>query len=232
MPATLKTMQYTSDEAYTRLISHNMTVPQRIKATGDLIDEDNTPNGVISGWDYANEKFDMKVPERILVVGQDQHIGTKAPPREIQLDNAVLPTDPGMIRVSTPPRVITLDQHYFPSADDFPHGAPHSPPRYNRVVRSTSEGIKNVSSNLENLNESTMTESRLVLRDPTPPMVHGEGLSASEELMHLRRQIAKLNRRVMSIEAEQLQRQQKEKIAYAVSIAYLLFKVIAWLNRS
>ncbi|KAL4720179.1 hypothetical protein ACJJTC_009936 [Scirpophaga incertulas] len=63
-------MQFTSDEAYARLISHNMTVPQRIKATGDIVDEDSVPNG----WDYANEKFDMKVPERILVVGQDQHI--------------------------------------------------------------------------------------------------------------------------------------------------------------
>lgn len=69
-------------------------------------------------------------------------------------------------------------------------------------------------------------------RDPTPPMGNGEGLSVTEEMVHLRRQIVKLNRRVMSIEAEQLQRQQKEKIAYAMGIAYLLFKVIAWLNRS
>lgn len=63
-------------------------------------------------------------------------------------------------------------------------------------------------------------------------MGNGEGLSTSEELMHLRRQIVKMNRRVMAIEAEQVQRQQKEKIAYAIGIAYLLFKVIAWLNRS
>lgn len=30
---------------------------------------------MVGGWDYSNEKFDMKVPERILVVGQDQHLG-------------------------------------------------------------------------------------------------------------------------------------------------------------
>lgn len=47
----------------------------KLKATGDILDEDNAPNGLVKGWDYANEKFDMKVPERILVVGQDQHIG-------------------------------------------------------------------------------------------------------------------------------------------------------------
>lgn len=142
-------MQFTSDEAYARLISHNMTVPQRIKvfivsglksystvnaiaqasaivinvtcyylykcvpssthciveytytytlllpifntifsrelnlkpviiilqATGDIVDDDGAPNGYVTGWDYSNEKFDMKVPERILVVGQDQHLG-------------------------------------------------------------------------------------------------------------------------------------------------------------
>ncbi|KAI5635341.1 mitochondrial and peroxisomal fission factor mff domain-containing protein [Phthorimaea operculella] len=209
-----------------------MTVPQRIKATGDIGDDDNIPNGMVSSWDnYSNEKFDMKVPERILVIGQDQHVGTKAPPREIQLDNAVLPTDPGMIRVSTPPRVITLDQHYFPSADDFPHGMPNSPPRNVRSYRSQGDGARSTP-RPDHFNDSTMTESRLVLRDPTPPMGNGEGLSTGEELVHLRRQIVKLNRRVMSIEAEQLQRQQKEKIAYAFGIAYLLFKVIAWLNRS
>ncbi|XP_026485005.2 transport and Golgi organization protein 11 [Vanessa tameamea] len=225
-------MQYPSDESYTRLISHNMTVPQRIKATGDIGDEDSTPNGMVTGWDYANEKFDMKVPERILVVGQDQHIGTKATPREIQLDNAVLPNDPGMVRVSTPPRVITLDQHYFPSADDYPNDMPSSPPKNVRTIHAVGGRVQALTPLPDHFNESTMTESRLVLRDPTPPMGNGEGLSTSEELVHLRRQIVKLNRRVMSIEAEQLQRQQKEKIAYAISIAYLLFKVIAWLNRS
>ncbi|KPJ13674.1 Transport and Golgi organization protein 11 [Papilio machaon] len=225
-------MQFTTEEAYARLISHNMTVPQRIKATGDIVDDENTPNGLMGGWDYANEKFDMKVPERILVAGQDQHIGTKAPPREIQLDNAVLPTDPGMIRVNTPPRVITLDQHYFPSADDFPAEAGTSPPRQARTIRSQGDGARAATPRCDNFNDSINTESRLILRDPTPPMGNGEGLSISEELVHLRRQIVKLNRRVMSIEAEQLQRQQKEKIAYAIGIAYILFKMIAWLNRS
>ncbi|XP_068628755.1 transport and Golgi organization protein 11 [Battus philenor] len=221
-------MQFTSEETYARLISHNMTVPQRIKATGDIADDESTPNG----WDYASEKFDMKVPDRILVLGQDQHIGTKAPPREIQLDNAVLPIDPGKIRVNTPPRVITLDQHCFPSADDFHDDSGSSPPRQAYTTRSQGDGARATTPRTDNFNESTATESRLVLRDPTPPMGHGEGLSTAEELVHLRRQIVKLNRRVMSIEAEQLQRQQKEKIAYAIGIAYLLFKMIAWLNRS
>lgn len=77
----------------------------------------------------------------------------------------MLPTDPGMIRVSTPPRVITLDQHYFPSADDFPQGIPNnSPPRTVRTYRSQGDGARSTTPHPDNFNESTMTESRLVLR--------------------------------------------------------------------
>lgn len=45
--------------------------------------------------------------------------GTKSAPREIVLENSILPKENrGQTRVQTPPRVITLDQHYFPSASD------------------------------------------------------------------------------------------------------------------
>lgn len=45
--------------------------------------------------------------------------GTKSAPREIQLENSILPKDAGFVRVSTPPRVITLNDHYFPSASEL-----------------------------------------------------------------------------------------------------------------
>lgn len=44
--------------------------------------------------------------------------GTKSAPREIVLENSILPKDAGFVRVSTPPRVITLNDHYFPSASE------------------------------------------------------------------------------------------------------------------
>lgn len=46
--------------------------------------------------------------------------GTRSAPREIVLDNSILPPDPSHVRVSTPPRVITLSEHHFPSASDEP----------------------------------------------------------------------------------------------------------------
>lgn len=70
-------------------------------------------------------------------------------------------------------------------------------------------------------------------RESTPPIGHGtDSLTAAEEVQHLRRQMAKLNRRVMALELEYLSRLQKEKIMYGIGIAYFLLKAIFWLNRN
>lgn len=34
------------------------------------------------------------------------------------LENTILPKDPGFVRVATPPRVITLENNFFPNASD------------------------------------------------------------------------------------------------------------------
>lgn len=76
----------------------------------------------------------------------------------------MLPTDPGMIRVSTPPRVITLDQHYFPSADDFPTRIQNTPPRNITIIRSQGDGARSTTPRPDNFNESTMTDPHSLLR--------------------------------------------------------------------
>lgn len=67
-------------------------------------------------------------------------------------------------------------------------------------------------------------------REATPP--YGENATPIEEVTHLRRQVARLNRRVLSIEIENLQRQQREKVVYLLGLAYFCFKAIMWLNRN
>lgn len=47
----------------------------------------------------VHDKVNMMVPDRIVLVGQEQAIGTSAPPQEILIENKVLPQDPGYIRV-------------------------------------------------------------------------------------------------------------------------------------
>jgi hypothetical protein len=41
----------------------------------------------------------MTVPDRILVAGQEKHVGAKAPPRELQLERAVMPPESEVVRV-------------------------------------------------------------------------------------------------------------------------------------
>ncbi|XP_069676244.1 transport and Golgi organization protein 11 isoform X2 [Periplaneta americana] len=193
-------------------IHKKMRVPKRIKVDGE---SDDDQNNIESNWNMAlaNEKFDMRVPDRILVVGQERHVGTKGPPRELILENAVMAPDSEIVRVQTPPRVITLDEHYFPSADEF---YSHTEP---------------VEEEIPKPKPHFHVQQKIAVRESTPPIA-GEGVTPSEELVHLRRQMAKLNRRVMAIELDNLQRQQREKILYAIGLAYFFFKTVFWLARS
>lgn len=66
--------------AFTHDISEKMRVPKRIHATGEYFDDNEllaangNGGGITSAWNYSN-KLDMQVPDRIIVAGQDQHLG-------------------------------------------------------------------------------------------------------------------------------------------------------------
>lgn len=146
-------------------------------------------------------------------------VGTRAPPREIDFDNSLLPTEPFACdpRVATPPRQLTLDKYPFPLVDDFEEK------KEDRLPVATKPNVK------FNLNDST--ELSISRRESTPP-IGADGLTPAEEVHHLRRQMAKMNRRVMALELENLSRLQKEKVMYGLGIAYFLLKAIFWLNRN
>ncbi|XP_076753499.1 transport and golgi organization 11 [Xylocopa sonorina] len=210
------------DPNFTLDINKKMRVPKSIRVGSDYVDDEVADtNG--SSWNQmvADEKFEMHVPDRILVVGQEQHVGTKAPPREIILENAVLPAEPGMIRVQTPPRILTLDNHYFPAVDE------EEPNLYSTETKDPTLSSKP--------HGQYPPETQIVrhVREQTPSFsALNVSLPPSEEIQHLRRQVGKLNRRVMAIELEMLQRQQKEKILYALTLTYLILKAFSWLTRN
>ncbi|XP_035896993.1 transport and Golgi organization protein 11 isoform X1 [Anopheles stephensi] len=242
--------------AFTHDISEQMRVPKRIRATGDYYDDQDllpNGNGEINSWNYHN-KIDMTVPDRIVVLGQDQHLvltsGTKSAPREIMLENSILPKDPGFVRVSTPPRVITLSEHHFPSASDEPEENAKDNNQEDNYGPASLESIEDPNSSNAYFsrpslahgrdpvkrsafskynNELTLTRS---MREETPTFGGSvENLTPSEELTHLRRQVAKINRRLLAVEIDSVQRQQREKIIYCVGMAYFLFKTFMWLSR-
>lgn len=124
-------------------------------------------------------------------------------------------------RVATPPRTLTLDKYPFPGVDDYQE----------EIEEERIPVIKPKAK--VHLNDSSFQLSNS-FRAATPPLGGGggEGLTPAEEMLHLRRQLAKLNRRVMALELENLSRLQKEKFLVGFGIAYFLLKVIVWMNRS
>ncbi|XP_072742902.1 transport and Golgi organization protein 11 isoform X1 [Anoplolepis gracilipes] len=201
-------------------INKQMRVPKSIRVNGDYIDQDSATN--TSTWNQMSntEKLEMHVPDRILVVGQDQHVGTKAPPPEIVLENAVMRTEPAIVRVQTPPRILTLDNHYFPTVDEeepLPHVDDEIVSPVNvrpRTYNAETQIVKHV---------REQTPSYNALDVSLPP---------SEEVQHLRRQVGKLNRRVMALELDMLHRQQRDRILYIATIAYFILKTFSWLTRN
>lgn len=249
---------------YTHDISEQMRVPKRIRATGDYFDDPrellSNGNGEINSWNY-HDKIEMNVPDRIVVLGQDQHLGTKSAPREIMLENSILPKDPGFVRVSTPPRVISLAEHHFPSATDLPRegaeGKEQDEHNYDDYEPRSLDSIEDLNSSMQVGNRQRLGHgsrggatggelqkratfskhsSELVVgrsfREETPTFGGSvENLTPAEEMTNLRRQVAKMNRRLLSIELDNNQRQQREKIMYCVGLAYLLLKTFMWLSR-
>lgn len=148
-------------------------------------------------------------------------LGTRAPPREIVFDNSLLPSEPyptDLPRVATPPRTLTLDKYPFPGVENY------------EDEQEVEQNIPFKSNAKVHMNDTSIQISNY--RESTPPIGgNNEGLTPAEEVLHLRRQLAKLNRRVMALELENLNRLQKEKFVVGFGIAYFLLKVIIWMNR-
>ncbi|KYM99288.1 PREDICTED: transport and Golgi organization protein 11 [Cyphomyrmex costatus] len=199
-------------------INTQMRVPKSIRVNGDYPDENITiTNRAMWNQIPAMEKLEMHVPDRILVVGQEQHVGTKAPPPEIVLENAVMRTEPAIVRVQTPPRILTLDNHYFPAVDE------DDPPINHNEVAKPVDVPKAYNA------ETQITRH---VREQTPFNALDVSLPPTEEVQHLRRQVGKLNRRVMALELDMLHRQQRDKLLYIATVAYFILKAFSWLTRN
>lgn len=171
------------------------------------------------------------------------------------LDNSILESglkskDPEYFRVSTPPRVITLSQHHFPSASDEREVDEEEARYFEPKTLEFSDEAKKNQKNARKMQQEIVINHRqdfllsvhhsafnpLVFREDTPQFGSGigsvENLStAHDEVCHLRKQVSKLNRRLLNVEIDNLQRAQRDKIICALGVAYFVLKAIFWLNR-
>merc|ERR1719228_2969027 len=58
------------------------------------------------------------------------------------------------------------------------------------------------------------------------------GLSVYDEVQMMRRQIAKLNHRLMAVELENQQQQQRETVLTVAVSAYFIVKALVWFNKT
>lgn len=228
---------------YTAEISTRMQVPDKISLAGSPAHRHDPQQQHYNGAQQQQQvndlgmrkrdpRVDMQVPDRILVSGNNAHIASKSTPRELQLDAAVLPPTLDSIRVTTPPRSIRLDEVSFPSAADeqslstptFEAAGPggHGD-GYGYEARRSSAATSAAASESNLMKDTSVSLALMSEREPLPP---------SEEIQLVRRQLAKLNHRLMAVELENQQQQQREMVLTFLVGAYFLGKVVVWINRS
>jgi len=207
-----------NNSAYTADISTKMRIPEHLMAHGSVNGDASVNHDV--ELDKTNlHLYDMQVPDRILVAGSDRHIPSKSTPRELQLEHSVLPPTPEHVRVHTPPRSIKLGEVHFPASveegrtpqEKTEGGGPRGP----------------VGPHKGGLERGGSYEAETSLRSESV-----ENLSVYEEVQMMRRQIAKLNHRLMAVELENQQQQQREMVLTVLVSAYFAVKALIWLNKS
>lgn len=82
------------------------------------------------------------------------------------------------------------------------------------------------------MNDSNYQLSNSFLDSTTAIGGNGERPTPAEEIRHLRRQLANLNKKVVAIEIENLNRLQREKFLFGFGIAYFLLKMMLWMNKN
>jgi len=207
-----------NNSAYTADISTKMRIPEHLMAHGSVNGDASVNHDV--ELDKTNlHLYDMQVPDRILVAGSDRHIPSKSTPRELQLEHSVLPPTPEHVRVHTPPRSIKLGEVHFPAASEDA-----------RTPQEKSEGggpRGPIGAHKGGLERGGSYEADTSLRSESV-----ENLSVYEEVQMMRRQIAKLNHRLMAVELENQQQQQREMVLTVLVSAYFAVKALIWLNKS
>merc|ERR1711868_199670 len=127
------------------------------------------------------------------------------------------PPTPEHVRVQTPPRSIKLGEVNYDSAPSTPQ---------NTVKQNVLLGGS--SSRSGRLDRGSSVDVDVTMRADSVE----SGLSVYDEVQMMRREIAKLNHRLMAVELENQQQQQREMVLTVVVSAYFVVKALLWLNKS
>lgn len=151
-------------------------------------------------------KSSMNVPDRIIVAGDNKHITMRESLPELKFETP-LPYQLQNFALAAPPDVLTVDEYPYPIVDMKP---PSKTIEKKKPVMDQS-----FNSSMQDLNESCMSSVN----------------APEEEIAILRKQVRHLSRRVLAVEQDNQQRQQREIILYTLGITYFFIKGLLWLHR-
>ncbi|ESO83166.1 hypothetical protein LOTGIDRAFT_236766 [Lottia gigantea] len=193
------------DPQYISDISNKMQIPDRI-SVGDS-----------NGLPYLNKHqarlSDMHVPDRIIVAGDEQHIGLKEGLRNLDLNPAANSESLQYVGLMTPPRTLTLEER-FPFVED--------------------EEVKH---NQKVMQKNDMNNSHLYSSIPvpfTPGYSPNDSilLNEEDEAVVLRTHVAKLTRRMAVLEKDNQRRATRELLLYPVVMGYFALRLIFWILKT
>ncbi|KAM8954350.1 mitochondrial fission factor isoform 1-T1 [Pelodytes ibericus] len=238
--AEMNRMQYEIN--YTEGISQRMRVPEKLEVAPS-----NTGSGLNNQPDIYVPGVIMQVPERIVVAGQSEESLLSRPP-----DLDLIQTTPfELLALKTPPRVLTLSERPLDFLDlERPSPATPQYEELRSIGRLKRE--RSASENMARLNGQLVRhDSMPILRGGSAasvPAAHLDNARAavssldstmegipddlnSVDATSLRRQIIKLNRRLLLLEEENKDRVKREMVMYSITVAFWLLNSWFWFRR-
>ncbi|XP_075057756.1 mitochondrial fission factor isoform X3 [Mixophyes fleayi] len=238
--AEINRMQYEME--YTEGISQRMRVPEKLKVASN-----NTESDPQSQVNMPMSGVIMQVPERIVVAGQSEESSFSRPP-DLDLIQTT-PFEP--LALKTPPRILTLSERPLDFLD-LERPTPVTPQSEEVRFMGRQKRERSVS-------ENTVRHNGQLVRNDSMPVLRG-GSSASAPTPHhdnaryavssldatmdgtpddltlvdaasLRRQIIKLNRRLLLLEEENKERVKREMVMYSITVAFWLLNSWFWFRR-
>nr|XP_033814537.1 mitochondrial fission factor isoform X8 [Geotrypetes seraphini] len=201
---------------YTEGISQRMRVPEKLKVapTNTSLElEEELPNtGVI-----------MQVPERIVIAGDNEDVPFSRPPDLDLIQSTPFET----LALKTPPRVLTLSERPL---DFLDLERPLAVTPQNEEIRALGR-LKRERSMSEN---AIRQNGQLVRNDSIHVDSTMEGTPDDMTIVDatsLRRQIIKLNRRLLLLEEENKERAKREMVMYSITVAFWLLNSWLWFRR-
>jgi len=223
-----------------------MTVPDRILLAG------NNAHVAARGTTRPRE---LQLEKSIVPNHSPEHVRVYTPPRSIRLDdNSAFPNAACLAGSDfSDDELSSLEQSaYNPAGPSEGSGAGQRMPSSANFQRANSSGglldiVGGSRRGTEPVLSTSLGKDSLLssgvggggpggVTTPVGPaditLSSKENMTPFEELQLVRRQIAKLNHRLMAVELENQQQQQREMILTALVTAYFFGKFIFWVNRN